>query len=112
MFKYGFFRRISVIVHLKESASLPKKRSSTEFKIFLIGTILVLALGIYSIWSGIPVSGSEKEESLSHKQIWEMPWFMNLIKLVVTCLVLQVYFLAIARPALRAILHGSKDDAQ
>ncbi|MDR7120939.1 hypothetical protein [Rheinheimera soli] len=91
---------------------MSKERSSVEFKIFLIGTILVLALGIYSIWSSIPVSGSEKVESLSHVPIWEMPWFMNLIKLVVTCLVLQVYFLAIARPALKAILHGSKDDAQ
>ena len=91
---------------------MPKKPSSMEFRIFLIGTILVLALGIYSIWSGIPVSGSEKEESLSHVQIWEMPWFMNVIKLVLTGLVLQVYFLAIARPALKAIIHGSKDDTQ
>lgn len=90
---------------------MSKKRSSIEFKVFLIGTILVLALGIYSIWCGIPVSISDNGESSSHLPIWQMPWFMNLIKLLLTCLVMQVYFLAIARPALRAILHGLKDDA-
>ena len=91
---------------------MDNKSSSTEFKVFIIGTLLVLATGVFLIWSGAPATNLRETSTLEHIPIWEMPWFMNLMKIVLTCVVLQVYFLAIARPALQAILYGKAENAQ
>ncbi|WP_199611667.1 hypothetical protein [Flocculibacter collagenilyticus] len=89
---------------------MKKNNLSREFKAFVIGTLLVLALGLYFIWAGSPVPNMQESIALNKRPIWEMPWFEFCIKGLLTVLVLQVYFLAIARPALRAIIYPSSDN--
>ena len=105
---------------------MSKVSSTQEFKVFLIGTFIILILGLYLMWSGTSSSCIENsclsietasltevsttDETLQkHIKIWEKPWFMNVMKLIFTALVLQIYFLAIARPALRVIIYGSSE---
>ncbi|KZN30507.1 hypothetical protein N480_06000 [Pseudoalteromonas luteoviolacea S2607] len=66
-------------------------------------------------FSALPKACAELESQLGQyasMPIWQQPWFMSVLRLIMGTLIIIIFIVAVVRPALSALIHGTVPNEQ